>query len=38
LLGVVQLGRAAGFFPKNIINVLKSLLKHSGHFLKNIYG
>ena len=29
LLGVVELGRAAGLLPENVVDVLEGLLKHS---------
>ena len=32
LLGVVKLGRATGFFPKDVINISESLLEH-GHLI-----
>jgi hypothetical protein len=37
LLGVVQLGGASGLFPKNVIDVFKSLFEHTYYlevFLK----
>ena len=30
LLGIVQLGRAAGFLPEHIVDVSKGLVKHAG--------
>ena len=30
LLGVVELGRAAGLFPENVVDVLEGLFKHSA--------
>jgi len=32
LLGIVKLGCATGFFPKNVINISKSLFEH-GHLI-----
>ncbi|QDU20659.1 hypothetical protein ETAA1_26160 [Urbifossiella limnaea] len=31
LLGVVELGRAAGFFPKRVVDVLERLLEHGAN-------
>ena len=37
LLGIVKLGCATGFFPKNVINISKSLFEH-GHLISTAWS